>query len=543
MTRTLQWYIFREMGKTFVLAAVGLTLAFSMCGGVLNIIGLEGATALQVAQILGFILPVATTLTLPVAAMFSAAMTYGRLSADREFDACRSSGINIHWLLTPSVVIGLLAALFTFYFSNFVIPSFVKGLESLVRKDIQKIVTKRLSTYGWVKYGRYVVHADRVIRPQLESTSGAEQPHKRYVDLTGGAFIELSGETPVRLGTGAAARVEFDIGGRVPLVRAGLRDVVLFDRRRKEYLAEDRQTFGPFEVPQTIPMKPKWLNLPDLLRYRRQWRLLPKVEDRLADLRERIRQVLLYRAVRDALGRSGPGVFRFGDDQMRYELRTRWIRVDPDTEQPEFKGVQVIQTWPGRRRTIRADFGTILVQPTLGRETPQVQLVLYDNVVMTDSAAPGQEFHHARMKLPAVPLPKEIRTREARYSDEELLAWDKRLDLGDAVRRARLAMSKEIVKTLLQITGVIHARLAFSASVPVLVILAAALGIIFRGGQVLVAFFISFLPGLFVTITIIMGRQLAENTNTALIGLAVIWGGIVLMGLADALVIGRFLRR
>jgi len=96
---------------------------------------------------------------------------------------------------------------------------------------------------------------------------------------------------------------------------------------------------------------------------------------------------------------------------------------------------------------------------------------------------------------------------------------------------------------VLDITGIVHARAAFSVSVFVLVILGAALGIILRGADYLTAFFVSFLPGLFIVVSIVMGRQLTENTNTTNVGIAIIWGSIVLVAAADALVLTRFLRR
>src|SRR5690349_12544578 len=103
MLKTLQFYVSRELIKTFLLAAVGLTLVFSLCGGVLNMIQAEVLTVIQVAQIFGFIVPLSLTLTLPVAALFACAMVYGRLAADNEFDACRASGVNIFRLLIPAM--------------------------------------------------------------------------------------------------------------------------------------------------------------------------------------------------------------------------------------------------------------------------------------------------------------------------------------------------------------------------------------------------------------------------------------------------------
>jgi hypothetical protein len=117
------------------------------------------------------------------------------------------------------------------------------------------------------------------------------------------------------------------------------------------------------------------------------------------------------------------------------------------------------------------------------------------------------------------------------------------LGLGRRVHNARISGGRDLLRIGLEIKGIIHSRLAFSASVLVTLIFAAALGIIFRGGQLLTAFTISFIPGLLVVIMNIMGRQLAEKSGTALIGITIIWAGIGLVAIADAVVLTRFLRR
>jgi hypothetical protein len=117
------------------------------------------------------------------------------------------------------------------------------------------------------------------------------------------------------------------------------------------------------------------------------------------------------------------------------------------------------------------------------------------------------------------------------------------LELGSRVQMARTSLLREISLLGLDISSMIHSRLAFSASTLVLLILAAGLAIIFRGGQLLTAFVISFAPGMLVVVLNITGRQLAEKPGTYLLGLGLIWVGIGLLALADAVVLTRFLRR
>ena len=57
MLWTLQKYIFREMGKAFVLTSVGMIGVLALGGGVMNMIELEGVTASQLLQILALVVP------------------------------------------------------------------------------------------------------------------------------------------------------------------------------------------------------------------------------------------------------------------------------------------------------------------------------------------------------------------------------------------------------------------------------------------------------------------------------------------------------
>ena len=106
---TLQKYIFREMGKTFLLTAIGLTAVLSTCGGAANILPLESLSAKQTLFLMALVVPTSAAFTLPIAALFSATITYGRLAADNEFTAVRSGGINIHVLFLPCLLISLVS--------------------------------------------------------------------------------------------------------------------------------------------------------------------------------------------------------------------------------------------------------------------------------------------------------------------------------------------------------------------------------------------------------------------------------------------------
>ena len=134
--------------------------------------------------------------------------------------------------------------------------------------------------------------------------------------------------------------------------------------------------------------------------------------------------------------------------------------------------------------------------------------------------------------------------RAAEITDSQLLDPEVEVEGAQEFRKKRLRIIGDHQKVVRKITALIHSRMAFSVSVFVLVILAAALGIIFRGAHVLTAFGISFVPSLLVIVTIIMGRQMAQNEGTiGTVGVYTIWAGIALVAAMDVWTLTRALRR
>ena len=133
--------------------------------------------------------------------------------------------------------------------------------------------------------------------------------------------------------------------------------------------------------------------------------------------------------------------------------------------------------------------------------------------------------------------------RVAKFSEDELLQAGASGESGDPLSERRDRARDVLGAVVRKIIATIHERTAYSISVFGLVILGAALGIVFRGAHVLVAFGISFVPSLIVIITIVMGRQLACNAATHVVGLLLIWAGIAAVAALDWWTLARVLRR
>ena len=544
MIGTLQRYISRELFKTFGLTAIGLTLVFSLCGGVLNMLEAEMLSSVQLLRMLGLVLPVATTLTLPVAALFASAIVYGRLAMDNEFDACKASGINIHRLLVPALALSIFTAASTFTLSNYFIPNIIKNLDEIVRKDIHKLIISTLKTHGHIRRGPYVLYAGHI--QQNEAAGGGNT-----LQISQAAFMQFEGENLTRCGTAESLLIDFSARSSTgaPVIQAEMFNVHALDVLRLQFVEMESQPFDPIEITSKITMKPKWLDLRELMYYRHRPTQLPDAQADLGELRARIRDAMFYRDAYEQI--MGPNRrLEISDDQRQYTITAGWLKKQEEDLQLTLTDVKLDATAGSQRRHYEAGRLAIRIKAGFGEVGHRVVLVLEDNVRWTDASDPDKVIQRSKMQLPATLFPPDIAKAAETLPIADLLGddWSSEeelpdMGLGHNVQNARMLGRGNLAEVQREIVGIIHSRLAFSSSVLVMLILAAGLGIILRGGQLLTAFVISFVPGLFVVVMNIMGRHLSENAGTHLLGLLVIWGAIVVVAAADYWVLTKQLRR
>jgi lipopolysaccharide export LptBFGC system permease protein LptF len=161
MVFTLQRYILRELLKVFVLATIALSLILSL-GSVLRPIQQYGVGPRQVVSLLWYFMPITLTFVLPMAALFAAALIYGRFAADNELDACRASGISLFTMVYPGLALAIVVAMATLTLSFYVVPAYVQRAEKAVKADAKQILFRNIQRRGYYNLpdGRYRVYAD-----------------------------------------------------------------------------------------------------------------------------------------------------------------------------------------------------------------------------------------------------------------------------------------------------------------------------------------------------------------------------------------------
>lgn len=124
--KVLTKYIIKEHLPPFFMAMAVLTFLFLANFLIREIDRLLGK-GLSVWIILEFIslhLMWILALSIPMAVLVSILMSYGRLSADNEITAMRTSGISFLTIIRPSLLFGIVVCLGMIYFNNHVLPDF-----------------------------------------------------------------------------------------------------------------------------------------------------------------------------------------------------------------------------------------------------------------------------------------------------------------------------------------------------------------------------------------------------------------------------------
>jgi len=526
---TLERYIFREMGKTFLLTSAALTGVLGLGGGVMQMVELGEVTPVQLLRLMALVLPVAAALTLPVAALFSATSTYGRLSADNEFVACRGGGINLHVLFMPAIVLSLVSATVTFVFISFLIPRMIQNLSQVVESNIAGLIEQRLNRPRGLKLGDYRIYADEM-QPDPERTD--------TVGLHRVAFVQTKGETWVRYGSALSVSLNFDRQADRIRAAAVMSGLTLFDRKDGSFSEVGEMEVSAPEAPMPLRYQIKFMNLWELFYYWSKPVEWPPVTDAIDRLRTAVGRWKVLGALLEDWKTYNKTITLSGGDRT-YVIRAEKAGAMAGGDGIELDDAVITEKIGGTERIHAAKRVLLEVVRAKTLADGEIRIQAYDSRV-TDGA---RTVARANEVLGAADIPREVIEQTSRLTAAELLRSGSSGSAPDPLAERRKDARETLEETVRRIASTLSERAAFSLSVLVLVLMGAALGIVFRGSQAVVAFGISFVPSLFVIIFIVMGKQLSQNAGTHFAGLVLMWLGIAVTAFGDWWMLVRVLRR
>ncbi len=596
MGRTLFWYIFKDLLRIFFMASGALAGIMSF-GGLLRPLTQQGLDAGQVGKMLSYFTPAMTAYSFPVAALFATTVVYGRMSADNELTACRAGGISLgpfFGMAFPAVVFGLIVAIVSLVFLCFIVPIYTLKAEKVIYENLAKLIANRIERTHQLELGeattvfaqcaylpnggekqpggvQQVVLEDVSIatyskagdsgkptttRSSASAAAAEAAAADRSSDSGDSGLGSVGGDTsgkgdkrlklPREFWTASSATVNiYELPNDQIEVQVGLEGGEKFPRdfRGGMQAGIGVGRFGPLEIPSPIKEDPKFMTvdrLKDLFDHPETSRKINGMTDGFLrrDQEQRFLEVLrdqLNSPTRQAVLSSGKETVTLtvvdavsatiegaahGDEGNAGELAVSGFI--PAAVLFERRGDQ-----PSRQaaREMR-----LRVRPDLVAGAMDVTIELLQRAPGNSERPTSENYSD----LISVPMPPELAKLKSRrlgdYFQERVQSTGKPL----LTRGERFRLKREMTVLSNGILAESNSRASFAVSCLILVLVGAALGMMFRSGNFLTAFAVSFVPALLCITLIVSGQQTCHSVpwtenraNPLRLGLTLIWSGDV----------------
>lgn len=555
MLKTLYWYLSRELLRVTLLATVAFTLVMTVFA-IIEPLRKRGLETAQVAMLFVYTTPVMLSLTLPFAALFAAVIVYGRFAQEREMLACRASGISTMTLMKPALFLGVIITVISMTLTNFVAPEMARRGEKAVVENIEKIVTHKIQKQGHFKLKNLIVHASKVIDIEDLAPGQAEQDGNGNQLMTGVVIAQLKNHKLQAFLAGTARfRIEDTPTGKCLIPAAtdwvgpitNSTSVRISGKSLTEQSVADLLEEGIL-IEDIARDKPAFYTWDQMVRTLQDPTRHGEIRRGMENIVRVIRYNRFLHDVADTL-RGGKFYKKFRTDTTEYAIyapvvtvsgHRATLRADEDANGKPRLVVLRETAAGGSKRSYSARTGRIEVDYNALTRVAQVTIELIGDVQATNVS--GETPRSESMPRAQIPLPAE--------DGGELQAADVYRNPKDYTQDPVLLKQIEALrndrerKIIGDIHAEMHARIAFGLCCMLLVAMGAALGVIFKGGQVLSAFAITVVPATGMIILILMGKKMISNPKSSdLAGMIAIWGGLAAMLVGNMVIYHRLSKK
>jgi lipopolysaccharide export LptBFGC system permease protein LptF len=476
-----------------------------------------------------YFLPIALTFVLPMAALFAAALVYGRLASDNELDACRASGISLLTLVYPGLALAIVVAIANLILSFHMVPTFVHRAESALKADAKQILFRNIQRRGYFEPpdGKYLIYAD-----QADSQNDV---------LLGVVVTELKGNEIKKIVTAEWAKVSF-------VARQSFNEVEITAYNTYQIGPEDE---GGFSV-ELLPLTKEFPSLlGDDIAFKKidQMKQIRDVDLLLFSPIERLARRAYVQLTAEVLaediaaGIAGDGYYRLHSGRKLVRL-TAGQCTATDEKVVELSGdIVVVESDVVTREalwTLQCSKASLHIEgdelaPTLTMDLQNPRLTRPD----------GSEDLKMRHIIRGLVLPNTVTNKLA---GEDILKAVRPASVSSVLRKGPSAelqnlqneLQRKIDRTLAEIEAEIHSRLVFGIGCVPVILIGIGLGIILKGGHLLSAFGASSIPAAVLIVCIMMGKNITKNLGAqAGSGTVLMWSAV---GVLILLVMGIYHR-
>ena len=533
MVFTLHRYIFRELFRVFILAAVALTLILSL-GSILRPVQEYGVGPRQVIHLMVYFLPITLTFVLPMAALFASALVYGRFASDNELDACKASGISLLTLVYPGLVLAMIVAIANLLLSFHVMPAFVHLAEKSLKADAKQILFRNIQRKGYYK-----------LPPDEEYIIYADYANLQNDTLSGVVITEVKSSRIQKIITAQSIKVNFNPHDRYNEVQItgyktsqmGAEDDIWFNMELVSLRAEFGTLLSDSIKFKRIDQMKKIQN--DLMQF---YPIAKLARDTCAQLTTEILAQDIKTKIADdtnnfyeLLGMPNSVKFAAGqcsvqneEVKLSDENEVVIIEYDTDSKRP-------IRTLKCKNASLHIEGDKLM--PTLTMDIYQARMVESGEIKM-------RHIIRGLIPPPAVEtIASEFKTESGSLRTEKLVSDLPRLQPSSRLNELQNQLRRLIQKTLARIQAEIHSRLVFGIGCISMILIGIGLGIIKKGGHMLSAFGASCVPAAILIVCIMGGKNLTKNLSSqGISGIALMWAGLAFLSLLALVIYRRLLK-
>ncbi|HEX3358882.1 MAG TPA: LptF/LptG family permease [Tepidisphaeraceae bacterium] len=561
MSRTLFWYIFKDLVRIFFMAS-GVLAGIMSFGGLLRPLTEHGLSMGQVTHMLAYFQPPMTAYSLPIAALFATTIVYGRLSADNEIVACRSAGISHLAMAAPAFVLGLSVAILGLLLLCFIVPIFMLKAEKVLFSNVGQIIANEVERTHQIKMEQEGQSVTVFAQGAKVVSSDADHPEEQVVLLIAPMFVQYESnpdkssdaiQTPKNfyIARQATVRITQDLQTDELAFTARLQGGIEFPRIATGMEGGTSSSDFAARSPSLVRENTKFMDV---------WRLKELLNDESSSTR--VRRILnnfvaaeqkqiFLKTIADALsGEESLGRMVSGNQSIvimrgkaATDLQEGKLVVGagtPDVTRP----VRVFQEENGQAlRTFEAQAIEITVIPDDTTSTMHARVDLSDAMErIGDSVTP-----HVKYPLDFdVPMTDTIRQLPTSRTSKYYLK-NSQIFPGEVK-----TLQREQTFVFNTVRSELHGRVSFAVSCFILVMVGCALGMMFRSGNFLSAFALSVVPALICIALIITGQHTCENVphdlganfhNPFELGRNLIWSGNAAVAVIAVVLLGRLQRQ
>ncbi len=551
MVFTIHRYIFRDLLKYFLLATAVLSVVLGL-GVMLRPLQQFSVAPANVPTLILCTLPITLTMVIPVAALLATTLVYGRLAGENEINACRSSGISLLTLIYPAVALALSVGIITLLLDFHIIPYFTRKFERIFLTDAQTIIHRNINKTGSLGnlFPDIRIHADH-----------AESRGDR-LQLQGVAVVRLDRDKIDEIFTAQYAEVDFNVekyNHRIAIYLHNATSIL------NEGSASGENLLFFHESPNLWRDKIEFKTLDQLKAIRQDMTQFEHIRNFTRKIRQ---QILVERFIKycdEGLGEGKYLILQKDEDRLRLEAwgaqlhrptKKKNIRMADKNRtalllNPPDGMIRLRQTIKekDRERTkiYRSPLATLTVYFTSDEQAYGCLFMEETewNYADEDTIHRPGPWQISRISLPPDLVAETQKITWKQIVDSESLANITSLENPSAYLLGLYQKLKEECTELdADIRVELHSRLAFGVGCVVLVLLGAALGILFRSSHLLIAFGVSFIPAAMCLITICTGKHIAKaNSAHPEGGLVFLWAGIAAVVAANAIIYKMLFRR